>query len=1327
MSAFSRICGCLLAVGFLWVSAAWCQNPVEELPRRVLVLHSYHAGFSWTDSIQKGIEGALDQQDIPVQLYVDYLDTKRQPDLSYRQQTLPQLYEEKLGRLKFDILIVSDNHAFDFAKAHHKTLFKGIPVVFCGVNNYQPSWTKGFPQFTGVAEYPSFQDTLKLLQGLHPKVSDVIVIGSLKGTTGQKNRQLLKAAEALVGGDLKLTYWDDLATRDLATRLAKLPETHSVLLTSVVRTPDAEVLDFPATARFVRENSPVPVYGLWDFFLGEGIVGGKLVSGADQGRIAAELAIQVLEGASPPQLPIIYSAANRYKFDFRELERFDLSLDQIPVGSELIHQPRAFYEISPNTARTVGGLLILLGLLSAALAVNVHRRQRSERAYREQSQFLHSLLDAIPNGIYYKDRQGKYLGCNMAMEKLLGLQRSEIVGKTVSEVYTPAEAKVYREADEDLYVGGETQVYENTLTSQDGTRHNCMFHKAVYRNAKGEISGLVGSVLDITDRMKAEQALQESERYNRMLFEQFPVGMIVHQRDTKLLDVNSAFASILGMTAEETIGRCLLDFAPPEELKQTQRLMEVGLSQGQYGPIEIHLVNRDGGQVPVHLSGMAFSRGEEYVMLSSVEDVSARLRANEALRQSEERFRTTFETSPDAISINRLKDGLYIEVNQGFSDLTGFQRNEVLGKTPVELGVWGDIARRTELLKELEEFGAVSNFETIYQLKDGETATVLISARVIEIGGEAMVLSVIKNIEELKRSEANVRQSEKKYRRIFEHIQDVYYESALDGRILEISPSVERNLGFSREALLGTSFNELYINLKERQKVVMTLQKDGFIRDYEIWLRDHEGVHRPCAISAILTEDDQSGQNKIVGSLRDITERKNAEEETRQLAYFDTLTGLPNRALFNDRLNQASAQSRRNGDLVGVLFLDLDRFKDVNDTRGHASGDLLLKLTAQRLKACVRQSDTVARLGGDEFVLLLNGVKQEQEVLLVAQKVLRMMAAPVDLEGQEVFTTTSIGVVLAPMDGQDVDMLMKHADMAMYAAKAEGRNTYKFFSKEMNRKAMERHAVEISLRRAIREEEFFLVYQPQIDLESGRLIGVEALLRWQDPHKGLIGPDAFIPVAEDTGLIRSIGEWVLLEACKQGQVWREQGYPSLKIGVNLSGHQFKQSDFLDMVELALQTSGLPPGHLELELTESVLMENARETIAILTDLKIRGVKLAVDDFGTGYSSLSYLKNFPIDRIKIDRSFVLDITTDPNDATIVETIIAMARSLGLRVLAEGVETQEQLEFLRSRQCNELQGYYIGKPMPADQLTELLKVGVNQDGICLYGEENRTELH
>ena len=439
----------------------------------------------------------------------------------------------------------------------------------------------------------------------------------------------------------------------------------------------------------------------------------------------------------------------------------------------------------------------------------------------------------------------------------------------------------------------------------------------------------------------------------------------------------------------------------------------------------------------------------------------------------------------------------------------------------------------------------------------------------------------------------------------------------------------------------------------------------------------------------------------------DITEQKLAGETIRQMAYYDTLTGLPNRSLFNELMQRALAQAHRHNRLLAVLFLDLDRFKVINDTLGHAVGDQLLQAAAQRLKECCRRDrDTVARRGGDEFIILLPDIDDVQEAVRVAQKIIDAFSLAFVLPHIELFISTCIGISISPHDGKDTETLIKNADMAMYRAKEQGRNRYHLYTSAMDVQAFHRLTMENSLRRALQREEFLLYYQPKVNIKTGRIVCIEALVRWQHPELGLILPQQFIPLAEDTGLIVPLGEWVLRTACSQNKAWQKADFTPMRVAVNLSPRQFQQPNLAEMVEHALAEADLAPAWLELEVTESIMMQNMEKTIGTLRRLSNLGIHISIDDFGTGYSSLSYIKKLPVQTLKIDQSFVSDITINLDDAAIATAVITLAQSLRLNVIAEGVETLEQMELLDGLNCPEMQGYFFSRPLPASKITDLL---------------------
>ncbi len=565
------------------------------------------------------------------------------------------------------------------------------------------------------------------------------------------------------------------------------------------------------------------------------------------------------------------------------------------------------------------------------------------------------------------------------------------------------------------------------------------------------------------------------------------------------------------------------------------------------------------------------------------------------------------------------------------------------------------------------------------------------------------LLGIARDISQQRRAERELRMAAT----VFEHSTAAIMVTDPAGYIVQVNDSFSRLTGYSPADVLDQQPRLLTADRQEANQlkhVLASLQHSGSWEG-EILQKRKTGELYPSWVGITAVRDEEGDLVSFVCFFSDISERKASERRIHRLAYYDALTHLPNRTLFQDRLHTALQQAERNGQWVVLMFLDLDRFKPINDSLGHAAGDRMLQEVATRLSACVSQDDTVARMGGDEFTLLLPS-QGDREIALkraiqVAELILGRLARPFTLEGREFFVTASIGVALSPQDGAELSLLMKNADTAMYHAKEMGKNNFQFYQAEMNARALERLELESDLRRALELGEFVLHYQPQFTGDGRRLTGAEALLRWQHPRRGLVPPSEFIPVLEEIGLVAQVGDWLLAEACKQLRSWHKAKVRVPKVSVNLSARQFADGQLGERIAAILYETGIPPACLELELTESILMSDVAEAMQILSGLKRLGLAIAVDDFGTGYSSLNYLKQFPIDVLKIDRSFVDGLPHGEQDAQIARAIIAMAHSLNLMVIAEGVESQAQLDFLREHGCDEVQGYLFGRPMPAEQ--------------------------
>ncbi|SMC18459.1 PAS domain S-box-containing protein/diguanylate cyclase (GGDEF) domain-containing protein [Andreprevotia lacus DSM 23236] len=611
--------------------------------------------------------------------------------------------------------------------------------------------------------------------------------------------------------------------------------------------------------------------------------------------------------------------------------------------------------------------------------------------------------------------------------------------------------------------------------------------------------------------------------------------------------------------------------------------------------------------------------------------------------------------------------------------------------------------------------------EITLRTRAGEEFPTEVYSNHIVFKGQEYNCAVVRDISERRLAEEAIIKSEQQLRLALEASSTGLFDMPLDNRRNAVtSPEYDRLLGFEPGELIET-----FDKWKEQLHVADRDMVIGAFRDYytgasqqfsiEFRRKVKSGGHRWFQSQGRFVEfDSRNRPTRLIGTMTDITERKEAQERITELANFDSVTGLANRNLLRDELRLAVASSERFGRKLAVLFLDLDRFKTINDSLGHAAGDQVLNQVAERLRKIVRRSDILARLGGDEFVLVLTELKDAMQAGDTAEHLLQTFAEPFELEAGGFATTTSIGISVYPDDGNDPDTLIRNADVAMYQAKSSGRNNFQYFTADMNVRASERLELETSMRHALTNGEFELYYQPQVSLKDNRVIGAEALIRWNHPEQGLISPAKFIPVAEESRMIVPIGNWVLQEACRHAAAWQAAGLPPITIAVNLSPLQLHQSNLLDIVSDAMSSAGLAPQYLEIEVTESVVMQEVEHVMAMLHGIKRLGVKLSIDDFGTGYSSLSYLKRFAFDKLKVDQSFVRDLASDANDAAIVLAIIGLGKTLGMSVLAEGVETPLQLEFLRRAQTDSIQGYLFSRPLNASEFRKLLG---NPEGMLL----------
>ncbi len=859
-----------------------------------------------------------------------------------------------------------------------------------------------------------------------------------------------------------------------------------------------------------------------------------------------------------------------------------------------------------------------------------------------------------------------------------------------------------RELDTPFIIVSDNVGEQTAVKAIKAGAHNCI-PRAGFGRLATSVEREIREAQIRRERREARKALQESESRFRTLVETASDAILTLNDSGRILFANQAAGRIFGYPVPAMIGEDLMMLVPDcPPLRQLSPPLAGQASVTDAASPRVELIGRHerGHEVPLDVSIGLLPRDGRDLLTVIARDATERKKSERALRDSEERLRTLVNNAPIVLFALDC-DGVVTHLEGSGLESVGWKPGEAVGRSAFEL--YRDYPKALEFLRRALSGEAFrETFEVERLIFDVELAP-----RRDPEGSVTGVIGVATNVTRQRRAEQVADQSEMRYRLLFEGNLAGVYRTTEDGRILDCNESFAHIFGYrSREEALSVPVWDLYLTAEDRKAMLARLKERKSLSNYEQCLRRKDGSHVWVLENGNLLGGEDGKPGIIEGTIIDITERKRAEEKVKHLAFHDPLTGLPNRLLFSDRLRVAMVHANRYRRKLAVLFLDMDRFKVINDSLGHPIGDELLRRIAERVGGCLRQEDTIARLGGDEFTVLLSGIGKEEDAATIANKILEAVRLPFFIEHRELFITTSIGVTLYPDDGADPETLVRNADISMYRAKEKGRDNYQLYAPVMNSRALERLSLESRLRQALQNRELVLHYQPLIELSTGRIRGAEALLRWQHPELGLVPPGDFISIAEVSGLIVPIGQWVLKTACAQASAWQKSGYP-LSVAVNLSSRQFQQADLVFQVTEALQEANLSPASLDLEITESNAMQNAELSISALWDLKNLGLSISMDDFGTGYSSLNYLKRFPIDRIKIDQSFVRDVTRDPDDAAIAAAIIAMAHSLKLTAVAEGVETEEQLEFLRAQTCDEMQGYLFSPPLPAARFGELLE--------------------
>lgn len=1029
-----------------------------------------------------------------------------------------------------------------------------------------------------------------------------------------------------------------------------------------------------------------------------------------------------------------------------------------------VGQEKWFWEKGHGIYDTDGNVLGIEGFIT-----DITDLKQAEKALCEQEAFLRLLLDNLPLAIFWKDTNSVYQGCNKQFVANLNLGSiANILGKTDYELpYSSALAERFQQQDCQVMRSGTPRLdLIETNTIANGRPNWTRANKIPIHDADGNAVGVLGTLEDITEHRQSEEVI----RLQLAAIEACTEGIAVLNASGEFVYLNQAHAQYFGYDdAAALLGKNWHVLYDPDEAQRYEtEILPVLQQQGRWQG-EAIAKRRDGSTFAEELSLTLLQDEGLLCICRDVSDrkrsEAERQQAAAALTQAEAKYRSIFENAVEGI-FQTTPEGHYLTANSMLAKLYGYDSPPELiaSLTDIRHQLYVEPQRRDEFSRLLQAQDAVLDFESQVYRKDGSVIWISENARAIRDGDGSLLgyEGTVEDITKRKQGEAELLKRD----RLLEGVAtamtylltDTNYEAVIEKVLSALGRAAAADHVYIYENHPHPETGEVAMSLRyewTRSTIQPTLQQThwqnqpysafGMTRWYNTLAKGEslQGITQElptaeqellqldhilsillvpilideqfwgfigfddCTTERCWSSNEASTLVAMAASIGGTLKRQQAEATIRYQAFHDLLTGLPNRMLFNDRLPLALANAHRTKALLAVMFLDLDRFKTINDTLGHAIGDQLLQAVASRLAACLREGDTIARWGGDEFTLLLPQIGGAEDAAKAAQRLSEALKPAFYLETHELYISTSIGIALYPHDGEDAQTLLKNADAALYRVKEQGRNGYQIYTPAINSQASELLALESSLHHALERQEFVLHYQPQINVNTGEITGMEALLRWQHPELGLLSPQAFIPLAEENGLIVPIGEWVLRTACAQSKLWQMAGCSPRRMAVNLSARQFQQPHLVETIAQILTETHVDPSALELEITETTAMQNVDFTTIILKALRDMGVHISMDDFGTGYSSLGYLKRFPLTTIKLDQSFVRELAIDPSDAAIADAVIALGRGLHLNVVAEGVETHAQVEYLRSRHCQEMQGYLFSPPLPAAAATQFLQ--------------------
>ncbi len=971
------------------------------------------------------------------------------------------------------------------------------------------------------------------------------------------------------------------------------------------------------------------------------------------------------------------------------------------------------------------GELALLGTvfnkMSTQIEENITKLRRSERN-------LSVTLDSIGDAVIVTNAAGEIIRMNSISASLTGWTVEGAIGQPLGKVFNIIDLATREPADDPvgkvLRTRNIVEISNHTaLISNDGSEYQIADSAAPIIGKTGKISGVILVFRDVTEEYTLQSALRESEARFRSLVETTADWIWEVDSYGCYTYVSPRCLEILGYHHDELIGKTLFDLMPKDEAKRfEEEFLIISKEKKVFTGLENINLHKKGHSLIMEMSGVPFFdlQGELLGYRGIDRDITKRKREEEALRITNNCFRTLIDYAPEAVTIFDQDNMLFDDVNQNALDLFGISREDFLkcGFADISPSFQANNLSTNEAarkyIKKIED-GRQCTFEWLHKNTQGEVFPCEVRLVRLPSTDRKLIRSSIIDISMRKKAELALAESENRFRQLFEQLPNIAVQGYnKDRKVIFWNIASEKLYGFSKEEALGANIDNLIIPREILDQVVQAIDQwvaRGIpIPASELALQHKDGS-KVFVFSSHVMLNNALGEPELYCIDIDLSERLKAQAEIEQLAYFDELTKLPNRRLFLDRLNEEMVVVERHSICGAILYMDLDNFKTINDSLGHSFGDTVLQQVSQRIQGQIRSEDTLSRFGGDEFVILLKDLSENTKLAVnqaqfVAEKIQNTFSRPINADPHELYITLSIGISLFSGNNQSAAELLKQADTAMYRAKERDRNGIRFFESAMQVTANARLMLEKDLRLALLREEFFLSYQPQVNL-TGKLIGVEALLRWKHPVRGIVFPGEFVSVAEETGIILQIGAWVLKTACEQLSYWEESYQDrAFHIAVNVSPHQFRMSDFVVQVEKEIERFGIDPTRLTLEVTESVVIDNIKDTVKKMHALKKRGICFSIDDFGTGYSSLNYLKRLPLNQLKIDQSFVRDINQDQNDEAIVETIITIAHILGLNVVAEGVEKQEQISFLIEKGCEIFQGYYFDEPLSSEQILEKL---------------------